>query len=71
MTDDAKPEPLLLHVTEAARLLGCSRSKAYELVATESIPTVRLGRSVRVPRRALEAWIEANTRGTTEPPAAA
>ncbi len=65
---DMKSEPLLLHVAEAARLLGCSRSKAYELVATASIPTVRLGRSVRVPRRALEAWIEAHTRGTDREP---
>ncbi len=50
-------EPLLLRVNEVARLLGVSRSTAYAIVATGELPSVRLGRAVRVRRTDLEAWL--------------
>jgi excisionase family DNA binding protein len=50
--------PLTLSVTEAAQLLGISRAFAYELVARGELPSLRLGRRVVVPRRALEELIE-------------
>ena len=57
MTDDQ-----LLTVPEAARLLRIGRNLAYELVARRAIPSVRLGRSIRIPRFALEAWLERESR---------
>jgi len=53
--------PLLLRVDEAARLLAIGTTLAYELVGRGDLPSIRLGRSVRVPRAALEAWIAAKT----------
>jgi excisionase family DNA binding protein len=50
-------EPLLLRPTEAARLLGISRSKLYELLAAGEIPTIHIGRSVRIPLVELKAWV--------------
>jgi excisionase family DNA binding protein len=44
---------LVWTVEEAARLLGISRAHAYELVAREELPHVRLGRRVVVPKHAL------------------
>jgi len=41
-------------VDEAAHLLGISRAHAYELVARNAPPHVRLGRRIVVPKRALE-----------------
>lgn len=59
-----RPEArLLLRVDEAARLLGIGTTLAYELVGQGRLPHVRLGRTVRIPRRALETWIESNTLG--------
>lgn len=55
MTDQT---PLLLRVPEVARLLGVSRTRAYVLVQRGELPAIRIGQSVRVSRRALEAWIE-------------
>jgi excisionase family DNA binding protein len=55
-------ERLLLRVNEAAELLGISRSKAYELVAAEVIPAIRIGSSVRVPLEELRVWIKGNCR---------
>jgi excisionase family DNA binding protein len=52
-------EPLLLRPTEAARLLGISRSKLYELLAAGEIPTIHIGRSVRIPLAQLKEWVNA------------
>jgi excisionase family DNA binding protein len=47
-----------MSVTEAARVLGISRAFAYVLVARGELPSLRFGRRVVVPRRALEQLIE-------------
>jgi excisionase family DNA binding protein len=47
-----------LKVPEVARELRIARSRAYELVASGTIPAVKIGRSVRVSRRELERWLE-------------
>jgi len=55
-----------LRIIEVAKLLGIGRSKAYELVASGEIPSVRFGeRTVRVSRDALDKWIEEKG-GSTE-----
>ena len=54
-------EPALLRPDQAARMLAISRSKVYSLLAQGDLPVLRVGASVRIPRMALEAWIQANT----------
>ncbi len=54
---------LLLTVEEAARRLGIGKTLAWELVWAGVLPSVRLGRCVRIPLRALEAWITEQTEG--------
>jgi excisionase family DNA binding protein len=51
----------LLRVEEVARLLGIGRTKAFEMVARRELPVIRMGRLVRVPRAALDAWIAERT----------
>ena len=55
-------EPLLMRVEEASRYLSLGRTKTYELLAQGEIPSIRLGRSLRVPREALRSWIQAQIR---------
>ena len=43
-----------LTVPEAARLLGVSRGLAYEAARLGTLPTIRLGRRLLVPRPALD-----------------
>jgi excisionase family DNA binding protein len=50
-------ERLLLRPVEAAEVIGVSRSKLYELLASGDLPSARIGASVRVPVEALRAWI--------------
>lgn len=45
---------LTLTVKEAAAVLGISRGLAYEMVKTGRIPSVRFGKRLLVPQRALE-----------------
>ena len=47
-----------LKVPEVARIIRVARSRAYELVAGGEIPSVRIGRSVRVSRKELALWLE-------------
>ena len=50
--------PLLLRVAEAAEVLAISRSSLYQLMSAGEVRTVRLGRTVRIPRRELERLAE-------------
>jgi excisionase family DNA binding protein len=48
----------LLTVSEASRFLGIGRSFLYSnLLATGEIPTVRLGRAVRIPKASLDEYV--------------
>ena len=49
----------LLNAGDVAGLLGITRFRVYELVRRQLIPCVRLGRSVRFSRAALDRFIEA------------
>lgn len=51
-------QPLLLTVEEASKLLGVSRSKMYEMVATGEVRSIKIGRMRRVPRKILDEYVE-------------
>ena len=54
-------ERMTLSIEEAAMRLGISRALAYELVRRGELPRLRLGRRIVIPRKALEAFVEAST----------
>ena len=51
-------DKLLLRPTEAAELIGMGRAKTYDLIRTGDLPSVRIGKSIRVPARELRAWVD-------------
>jgi excisionase family DNA binding protein len=51
-------EKLLLRPAEVGELTGMGKSKTYELIAAGVIPSVRIGKSVRVPADRLRRWID-------------
>ena len=53
-------DPRLYSITEVAQLLSIGRSTVYDLVRSGELPSVRLGRSVRVTAEALRDLIERN-----------
>jgi excisionase family DNA binding protein len=50
--------PILVTACEAARLLALGRSTVYGLIAAGEIPTVHIGRSMRIAVADLEALVE-------------
>jgi len=51
-------ERVTLTVDEARRMLGLSRGSAYEAVRTGSIPSVRIGKRILIPRAALTRLLD-------------
>ena len=52
-------EKLLLKPTEVAEVLSIGKSKCYQLISAGTIPSVRIGKSLRIPVALLEQWLEA------------
>ena len=49
-------EPVLLKIAEAATLLRVGRTTIYELMNSGDMPSVRIGRAVRIPTRAVRDY---------------
>jgi len=52
----------VLTVDELMQLLKIGRNAAYELANRPDFPALRLGKKIRVPRAALERWLEEQTK---------
>jgi excisionase family DNA binding protein len=53
-----RQESLTLTVRQVAAALNISKGLAYKAVGDGTIPTIRIGRRLLVPRRALEKLLE-------------
>jgi excisionase family DNA binding protein len=53
--------------SEAADAIGVSRARCYELIAQGTIPSVRIGGSIRIPVDALKQWIDRQLTDRMEP----
>lgn len=53
--------PLLLDAAEAANALSLSRAKVFAMASRGEIPSLRIGRSLRIPRDPLVAWVQERT----------
>lgn len=53
----------LLTAKEVQQVLGLGLSKVYDMMARGELPTLRIGRLVRVPRSGLMEWIATSTQG--------
>ena len=49
---------LTYSVPEAAKILGVSASKMYEVVKTDGFPTIKIGGRLLVSAKGLERWID-------------
>ena len=53
--------PLLLSVKQAATRLQLGINRTYELVRCGELPSITVGKTIRVPAQALEEWVQENT----------
>ena len=57
-------DKLLLRIPEVCEITGLGRSTVYQLLdQPEGLPTVRIGRAVRISAEAVRAWVERQTHG--------
>jgi excisionase family DNA binding protein len=54
----ANDDRLVLEVPEAGRMLGLSRNAAYEAARRGDLPTIRIGKLIRVPKLAFQQMLE-------------
>jgi len=57
---------LLIKPKEAAEALCLGRSKIYALIAEGTIPSVRIGKSIRVPVKELLEWVNRQSNGSQD-----
>jgi excisionase family DNA binding protein len=57
---------LYLSPTDIADALSIGRSSAYELIASGQLPSVRLGRSVRVETERVIEWAKSQLEGVSD-----
>lgn len=58
-----KLEPMAVSAPEAARLLGVSKPKVYELMGREDFPSFKLGKRTLVSVDGLREWVRDQSGG--------
>lgn len=61
----ANLEPLAVSAPEAARLLGVSKPKVYELMGREDFPCFKLGGRTLISVDGLRAWVQRQAEGVS------
>jgi len=54
---DTAIQPLMLTVQEVQALLRIGRNKTYELIRSGELPSIRIGRQIRISKTAIEQFI--------------
>jgi prophage regulatory protein len=55
----------MLRPSDLAPRLGVTTGRVYQLIAEGLIPSVRIGRAIRIPRDAWEQWLKEQSRRAT------
>jgi excisionase family DNA binding protein len=50
--------PLMLSVSEVAKVLGVSRTSAYELVRSKGFPSITIGSRIVIPKEEFISWMK-------------
>lgn len=49
--------PVILTVCDIQKIMGISRTKAYQLLRSEGFPKLKIGKRIAIPKEALKNWI--------------
>lgn len=66
MNQTEKNMPLTLTVDQVAELLQISRGHCFSMVREGRIPSLRFGKRILIPRKALEAMLEGHWQPNNE-----
>jgi excisionase family DNA binding protein len=63
---DIEELPLVLTIRQVQDVLGCAKDMAYSLPHMPGFPSMRLGKSIRIPRDQFFAWLNAQAEAQEE-----
>ncbi len=63
MIDSQNEKCLVFTVQEAGAILGLNKNAAYVAAKRGDLPTIRIGKLIRVPKAALQAMIDSASKG--------
>ena len=58
LSPDELESRTIITIKEMSTILGIGRNTAYEAVKKGEIPSVKVGRRILVPSKALDKWLE-------------
>ena len=50
--------PMMISVSQVAKVLGISRTRSYELVNEKGFPEIKIGTRILVPKDKFKLWIQ-------------
>ena len=50
--------PMMISVSQVAKVLGISRTRSYELVNEKGFPKIKIGTRIVVPKNEFKLWIQ-------------
>lgn len=56
-------EKIVYSVQEAAKLIGISSSKMYELIRNDEVPHLNVGKRVVIPKHRFNEWVDTKVVG--------
>jgi len=60
LSPDELESRTIITIKEMSTILGIGRNTAYEAVKKGEIPSVKVGRRILVPSKALDKWLESS-----------
>lgn len=51
-------EKLVYSVKEVAIILNIGMNKAYDMIHQNMIPVIKIGRTIRIPKKSFDTWLE-------------
>jgi len=60
LSPDELESRTIITIKEMSAILGIGRNTAYEAVKKGEIPSVKVGRRILVPSKALDKWLESS-----------
>ena len=55
--NNASEEKRTYTVSEVAKILDIGKSSAYNLVKCNAFRTIRIGKTIRIPKKSFDAWL--------------
>lgn len=50
----------MLTVKDIQKLLGCGRGKAYQIVGSNTLPKIKIGKQFYIPQSEYDKWVKRN-----------